>query len=643
MIRNLLRLAVGFAALAAAVLLTACNSSSPAKSGTVHLVLSDASTDDWATIGVRVMGVVLVPQGGGAPVTVYTAPNPAPFVNLAQLDDLADLLGDVEVPAGTYTGAVVTIGANTGDVRLVVGADPEPGFPLDPGSQVPPGQIMIRGATGDTGHMTVSVNLRLESPLVVAEGDDKSLDLEFDLANPVFIVEHDPASGPPVWVVSFSGPLRHRPVPDLAHLVLRHLYGTVRAVAADHASITIDRFLPAVAPDPEPAVTTSQSLRILADATNGTLFWDLDGIAGPTTVHDFGSVAGTLAGKYVRIAARYQQNGTLVAVRIWASATFQKVWVSPEGHVLHVDAANHVLTVLGENGVGVPLNVDENTKFFFRGPVTALWDATPIGTGTAFLANLKRGFKVHATLDPAAVATTAAAVDIEIAKFGGAISAADTTRFHYSRIFANASDSYEVSPAYISSTTFNGRDASGNPIFGFKWWNFAFPTLADTGLGAITDYIAATSGSADFGGTVGPVVARGESFLRWNDPAAPNDWSARWTVLVPSRLPPGTVDTGWTSDGGGGSFGMIADGNAGGNAVTIEVSTVLGSATLVYRVDRTVTGGVAITPQDITNASVLANVSAALTSGTPVRVFGIPRTDGSIKAYVLFYFTPVMP
>ena len=50
-------------------------------------------------------------QGGGAPVTVYTAPNPAPFVNLAQLDDLADLLGDVEVPAGTYTGAVVTIDA----------------------------------------------------------------------------------------------------------------------------------------------------------------------------------------------------------------------------------------------------------------------------------------------------------------------------------------------------------------------------------------------------------------------------------------------------------------------------------------------------------------------------------------------------
>ncbi len=642
MIRNLRRLAFGFAALAAVSPFAACNGSSPARSGTVHLALSDASTDDWATIGVRVTEVALVPQGGGAPVTVYAAPTPPPYVNLAQLDELADLLGDVKVPAGTYTGAVVTLGADAGDVRLVVGANPDPGFPLAPGTQVPPGQIVIRGATGATGHMTVPVRLRLEAPLVVAEGADEALDLEFDLAHPLFIVEHDPASGAPVWVVSFSGPLRHRPVPNVAELVLRHLYGTVTAVAADGGSIAVDRYLPPVPPDTAPTVT-SRSLRILADATNGTLFWDLDGTTGPTTLHDFGAVAGTLTDKHVRVAARYQQDGTLVAVRVWASATFDKVWVGPEGHVLHVDAANHVLTVLGEDGVGVPLAVDDRTKFFFRTPASALPDATPIGTGPAFLANLKRGFKVHASLDPAAATRTAAAVDIEIAKFGGSISAASTTGFHCSRTFADAADDYDVSPAYISSTTPNGKDASGSPILGFKWWNFAFPTLADTGPGAIPDFIAATGGSANFGGTVGQVVARGESFLRWNDPAAPGDWSARFTVLVPSRLPPGKIDAGWTPGGAGGSFGMLADGNVGGNAVTVGVSTVAGSATLAFRVDRTATGGFAITPQDLTNASVLADVSAALTSGTPVRVFGIPRPDGTIRAYVLFYFTPVTP
>ena len=142
----------------------------------------------------------------------------------------------------------------------------------------------------------------------------------------------------------------------------------------------------------------------MADATNGTLFSDLDAKT-TTTITSFSSEASTLVGKYVRIAARYQEDGTLVAVRVWASSTFNNVWVSPEGHVLHVNTGNDVMTVLNESGVGVPLTVNANTQFFFRTPQSALADATPIATGTAFLAsnNLVRGFKVHASVvDPLA-------------------------------------------------------------------------------------------------------------------------------------------------------------------------------------------------------------------------------------------------
>ena len=73
----------------------------------------------------------------------------------------------------------------------------------------------------------------------------------------------------------------------------------------------------------------------------------------------------------MRIAARYQENGTLVATRIWASAQFNSVWLSPEGHVLHVDTANDVVTVASESGGGVDLIVDANTQFFFRQPQDA--------------------------------------------------------------------------------------------------------------------------------------------------------------------------------------------------------------------------------------------------------------------------------
>src|ERR1700758_5604987 len=100
------------------------------QNGSVPMLISDASSDDWATIGVKLLSIALVPQGGGSAVTVWTAPTPAPYVNLEQLDQLGEILGNVDVPNGTYTGAVLTIGANPGDVLLTVAADPESGFPV---------------------------------------------------------------------------------------------------------------------------------------------------------------------------------------------------------------------------------------------------------------------------------------------------------------------------------------------------------------------------------------------------------------------------------------------------------------------------------------------------------------------------------
>ncbi len=58
----------------------------------------------------------------------------------------------------------------------------------------------------------------------------------------------------------------------------------------------------------------------------------------------------------------------------------------------------------------------------------------------------------------------------------------------------------------------------------------------------------------------------------------------------------------------------------------------------MYQVDRQ--GGViTITPQDIGQASVLATVAQNLTVSVPVKVYGVPQADGSLKAYVLFYYT----
>jgi hypothetical protein len=613
-------------------------SSSAPQTGNVSMLLSDASTEDWATIGVKVLSIALVPQGGGANVTVYTAPATVPTINLVQLDQLGELLGNVSVPVGTYTGAVLTVSANSGDVLLTAAADPQAGFAAMPGATIPADQIQIQHKSGTSPNLTVPIDVNFVSPLVVSSSQNNQLDLEFDLGHPAFIVGHvPPAAGTTLWAVNFDGPVRHHPLHDLARLVLRHMYGDVTAISSDNSSITITKEFPTEpAVSPETAVASTLSLTILADSTNGTIFYDVDAKTR-NVIKDFSSES-SLTGRYVRIAARYQEDGTLVATRIWASNTFNNVWVSPEGHVLHVDTANDIVTVTSESGRGVDLVVNDATQFFFREPQDPTVDSNPIATGTAFLTNhdLVRGFKVHASVvDPLATPLVAQSIDIETAAYDGQISAPNTTGFTLTRNFRTATDDYVYTLDYINDMSANGTDDSGTAITGFKWWNFAYPTVLMSGTTAIPGFVSATDGSVNFGGTVGAVPSYGIGYATWNDPANPNGWAAAAAILTPSTLPLGSVATGLA----GNAFTMTV--NGGTTAATVDVSTTKGSATLVYQVDCT-NGIVTISPIDITTNSGMAALMTGLAVGAPVKVYGVPQAN-ALQAYVLAFYTGQAP
>jgi Domain of unknown function (DUF4382) len=614
-----------------------------AQTASVPMVISDASSDDWATIGVKVLSIALIPQGGGSNVTVYTAPSPAPFVNLEQLDQLGEILGNATVPVGTYTGAVITVSGNPGDVLLTASADPESGFALSAGTVVATANIHIVNTQGSGSNLSVPVTVSFVSPLVVSTTATSALDLEFDLAHPAFLIGHNPPSATATqWAINFNGPIRHHPLHDLRRLILRHTYGTVTGISADNSSLTIDKdfpTLPAVSPETE--VTGTQTLTIEADATNGTLFYDLDAKT-TTTIMNFSSET-SLTGKYVRIAARYQVDGTLVATRIWASSTFNNVWLSPEGHVLDVNANTDVITVTNEAGVPVPLTVNSSTQFFFRQPWSAIADATPIATGTAFLTNqdIVRGFKVHASVvDPLAVPLVAQSIDIETADYSGTISAPSSSGFTYTHNFVRAIDDYTVTLPYIAAATANGNDPiSGDAITGYKWWNFAFPTVVDSGANAVSDFVSATNGTASFGGTAGAIVPWGVSYLLWADPANATGWSAAASILEPTPLPVATVASVPVAATGADTFTITAANGA--SPVTVDASTVSGSATLVYQVD--VNGGVVtVSPIDITSTSGQATFTG-IPTGTKMLVSGVPQPDGSVKAYVVTYFTGTTP
>jgi hypothetical protein len=600
------------------------------QNGTVNMLVSDDPTEDWATIGVKLLSISLTPQGGGTAVTVFTAASPTPTINLLQLDQLNEILCSSTIPAGTYTAATITISGNPGDVTLTASADPETGFAAAAGATIPSSQVQILGTQGSSGSLTVPVNLTLDTPLVVTANQSTTLDLDFNLSHPAFIVAHVPPSngGTTMWAVDFNAPIRHHHVHNLAELILRHHYGTVTAVSTDNSTLTFDKDYPVYPPTtPETEITSSNTLNVEADSVNGTLYYDLDAQTN-STIKDFSSIASTIVGKYIRVAARYQNDGTLIAVRLWASSSFNSVWISPEGHVLHVDASNNTLVVENELGVGVPLTINSSTLFFFRTPTNAQSDATSIGQGTAFLSNLYRGFKVHASVvDPLAAQFVASSIDIEIARFDGTITSSNMTGFTYTRTFHTASDDYTVTLPYISSNSANGSDPqSGNPITGFKWWNFAFPTIVDSGTNATSDFMNAT----DFGSSVGLNVM-GETYATWNDPAAANAWAAPSAVLDPTPVPLTLAATAYSNS----SFTLVLNNT---QTVPINLNTTSGSATLVYQVDWS--GGVfTISPVDITTSAGQNTLTTNLVANTPVKVYGVPQANGSIQCYVLSYFT----
>jgi hypothetical protein len=239
-------------------------------------------------------------------------------------------------------------------------------------------------------------------------------------------------------------------------------------------------------------------------------------------------------------------------------------------------------------------------------------------------------------VDPLATPLVAQSFDIETARYDGEVSAPDSSGFTLTRWFRTAKDDYVYTLDYIANATANGTDDSGNAIAGYKWWNFAYPTLLMSGTSAIADFVAATSGSVNFGGSVGAVPSYDTSFATWNDPANPDGWAASASILTPSTLPLGLVATGLT----GNAFTMTVAGGA--TAASVVVSTVSGTATLVYQVDCT-NGVVTVSPIDITTSSGLASLTAGLSVGAPVKVYGVPQANGTLRAYVLTYFTGQAP
>jgi hypothetical protein len=138
--------------------------------------------------------------------------------------------------------------------------------------------------------------------------------------------------------------------------------------------------------------------------------------------------------------------------------------------------------------------------------------------------------------------------------------------------------------------------------------------------------------------------AAGESYATWNEAIAPNAWAAPWGVLTPTKVPLGFLAAGYSNGSPNGTFTMTLacpDGTK-SNAITVTLNTSTASAPLIYQVDFT-NGVFTVSPVDVTTSAGQTTLSTNLVANVPVLVYGIPQADGTIKDYVLFYFTGVAP
>lgn len=437
---SLLALPLGLGALALSL---ACNGSSSGGSttpatpmGSASIILTDAPSDQWSAIEVVVTKVTLLNKADHTK-EVVAFQGASARINLVDLDSVGELLATAQLPVGTYDALRITI--DPASVNLVK-AD---------GTIVPSGQVRVAGA---------SVQVGLSADLVVTATGSNAVQLDFDLAHPLFLVQL-PNGG---WVMNLQ--VKHRAnangMMGMAQLAFRHRRGTVASVGASSFVLRTD---------------SGNDLAVNVDA--GARFFDTDAKAP-------GSFAGLAAGKNALVSLRMQPDGTLWAVRVWYGANALPGW-TPEGHVVGVDQATNRMLVSTSNGGPRAIFVDADTAFTFR-------TLQNLGTGPAALANLWTGFKVQIEVkDPLQAQLHAKSVNVQRAVDGGQISAADATQFTYAHPIAG-----------------DRTYAYGNA---FSWWYAGFPG-ATSSSSSSSAFAAAVIGAGD-------VRVQGVSDLVWNSGA----------------------------------------------------------------------------------------------------------------------------
>jgi len=504
-IRRLTVCALAAAGVAGLVFLSACNISSSSSGGTgrVNLLVTDAPSDDWQEVTVKVNSISLRKTDDQSWNSVWTAdpndPNSGKL-NLVDLSGVAQILSTTAIPAGSYDRLKLVIDTNPATMKLVD----------DAGTTIDPANITVVDPS-QKGEIRVIIS----PPMTVTDGGVANLQVDFDLAHPLSIIVQN-------GKVVINLQIRHKAVPrNLRDIQFARNIGNVTALNG----------------------TTGFSMKTLegADLTFGvdanTIYVDVD-------ANQPGDFTGLVVDKGVLVASNMNSDGSLFARRVWYGDIAKLPVFTPEGLVRRV--GDNWLKILNKNaqptaGSGHYCSWDWDTVYVNDATTWTFHDTIPLGTGTAVLLNIRRGFRVSVEfVDPNVMPRVAKSINVQSAHDEGAIRSVSATGFTFGGWdYCNGWTS-NVLPTFGQHYTHEWAFSTITDHV-FSWWFFGLPSGVSTSVQDFTDTVNQARGANL------RVFARVELF--WDQ--TNSRWVAENLVLAPEKLPdPTRVTTAYTTASG---------------------------------------------------------------------------------------------
>jgi len=472
------------AGLAGLWLASACSLSPEATSnatGRLNVLVTDSPTDDWEQVTVVLKSISLRNASTRTWVEVWTADPANPLagtVNLVDLSGVAEILTSATIPVGTYNRLKLTIDADPTTMTLV----------RDTEEAVDPANIVVVDP-GKKGEISVDLTPAID----VVEGETANLQVDFELAHPLSIVDE-------LGKIILNLQLRHKALPyDIRDLQFARNIGTVTAVT--DTGFTMDTL-------------RGESLTYGVD--ENTIWVDAD-------TGEAGSLAGLAEGTGVLVASNMNSDGSLFARRVWYAADVDTLpSYTPEGLVRRV-GSNYIKVLQKNTGTTshhcwewnyVTVYVNSATQWTFH-------ETVPMGSGTSVLQYIARGFRVDVEFqnpNDHYYNRVAKTINVHSAHYEGAVTAASGADFTFGFDYRR----------HLTVPYSTVQDHS------FSWWYFGQPFASST--------------SADFPDTVAAVRNAGLRVFGRAELYWANQWVAESLVLAPDRLPdPAVVTTGYTA------------------------------------------------------------------------------------------------